>query len=45
MQGTIVLAVVVAYEVVRRIRQAQEQHDVSSQVDDERVMDPAGAPA
>jgi len=30
---------------VRRIRQAQQQHEVSSQVADERVMDPAGAKA
>ena len=45
MQGTIVLAVVVAYEIVRRIRQAQEQHEVSVQVDDERAIDPAGVTA
>jgi simple sugar transport system permease protein len=46
MQGTIVLSVVVAYEIVRRIRQAQEQHEVSSRVDDERVVDTmAAAPA
>jgi ABC-type uncharacterized transport system permease subunit len=45
MQGTIVLAVVVAYEIVRRVRQAQEQREVSAQVDDERVADVTGAPA
>jgi simple sugar transport system permease protein len=38
MQGTMVLSVVVAYEIVRRVRAAQQQRDVSSQVDDERVM-------
>ena len=37
MQGTIVLSVVVAYEIVRRVRLAQQQHEVSAQVDDERV--------
>jgi simple sugar transport system permease protein len=47
MQGTIVLSVVVAYEVVRRIRAAEQQRAVSAQVDDERVSDltPKGAPA
>jgi general nucleoside transport system permease protein len=45
MQGTIVLAVVIAYEIVRRVRQAQEQHEVSSQVQDERVIDSAAVPA
>jgi simple sugar transport system permease protein len=46
MQGTIVLSVVVAYEVVRRIRAAQQQRDVSAQVDDERAVDTgAGVPA
>lgn len=47
MQGTIVLSVVVAYEVVRRIRTAEQQRAVSAQVDDERVSDlaPKGAPA
>lgn len=45
MQGTIVLSVVVAYEIVRRIRQAQLQREVSSKVEDERVADVAGAPA
>jgi ABC-type uncharacterized transport system permease subunit len=39
MQGTIVLSVVVAYEVVRRLRAAQQQREVSAQVDDERVTD------
>ncbi len=39
MQGTIVLSVVVAYEVVRRARAAQAQREVSAQVDDERVAD------
>ncbi len=39
MQGTIVLSVVIAYEVVRRIRAAQQQREVSAQVDDERVSD------
>jgi general nucleoside transport system permease protein len=39
MQGTIVLSVVVAYEVVRRVRAAQQQRDVSAQVDDERVAE------
>jgi simple sugar transport system permease protein len=39
MQGTIVLSVVVAYEIVRRIKQAQLQREVSSKVDDERVAD------
>src|SRR5690606_21495929 len=34
MQGTIVLSVVVAYEVVRRIRAAEQQRAVSAQVDD-----------
>jgi simple sugar transport system permease protein len=38
MQGVILLAVVVAYEIVRRIRQADLQRSVSSQVDDERVV-------
>jgi simple sugar transport system permease protein len=38
MQGVILLAVVVAYEIVRRIRQADLQHSVSAQVDDERVV-------
>jgi hypothetical protein len=45
MQGTIVLSVVVAYEIVRRVRQAQEQREVSAQVDDERVADVAGVTA
>ena len=45
MQGTIVLAVVVAYEIVRRIKQAQEQREVSAQVDDERVADLGAVPA
>ena len=46
MQGTIVLSVVVAYEVVRRARAAQQQREVSAQVDDERVADTtAGVPA
>jgi simple sugar transport system permease protein len=45
MQGTIVLSVVVAYEIVRRVREAQQQREVSAQVDDERVADVAGAPA
>ena len=45
MQGTIVLAVVVAYEIVRRIREAQLQRDVSAQVDDDRVSEVAGATA
>ncbi len=46
MQGTIVLSVVVAYEVVRRLRAAQQQREVSAQVDDERVVDTgAGVPA
>lgn len=46
MQGTIVLSVVVAYEVVRRARAAQQQREVSAQVDDERAVDrPAGVPA
>lgn len=39
MQGTIVLSVVVAYEVVRRIQAARQQREVSAQVDDERVSD------
>jgi simple sugar transport system permease protein len=39
MQGTIVLSVVIAYEIVRRIKQAQLQREVSSKVDDERVAD------
>ncbi len=39
MQGTIVLSVVIAYEVVRRIREAEQQRAVSAQVDDERVSD------
>lgn len=39
MQGTIVLSVVVAYEVVRRARAAQQQREVSAQVEDERVAD------
>jgi len=38
MQATLLLSVVVAYEVVRRVRLAQQQHEVSSQVDDERVV-------
>src|SRR3546814_16219458 len=37
MQGTIVLSVVVAYEIVRRIRAAQLQREVSAQTDAERV--------
>ncbi len=37
MQATIVLSVVVAYEIVRRVRLARQQHEVSLQVDDERV--------
>ncbi|MFP5256960.1 MAG: ABC transporter permease [Acidimicrobiia bacterium] len=46
MQGTIVLSVVVAYEVVRRARAAQQQREVSAQVDDERVADKTvGVPA
>ena len=45
MQGTIVLSVVVAYEIVRRIRDAQVQQAVSSQVDDDRMTDRAAAPA
>lgn len=45
MQGTIVLAVVVAYEIVRRVRERQVQHEVSSQVDDERAIEPQGATA
>ncbi|MFZ6005328.1 MAG: ABC transporter permease [Actinomycetota bacterium] len=45
MQGTIVLSVVVAYEIVRRIKEAQLQREVSSQVDDERVADVAAAGA
>jgi simple sugar transport system permease protein len=43
MQGTIVLSVVVAYEVVRRARAAQQQREVSAQVDDERVADTTAA--
>lgn len=39
MQGVIVLSVVVAYELVRRAAQAQEQRAVSSQVEDERVTE------
>jgi general nucleoside transport system permease protein len=39
MQGTIVLSVVVAYEVVRRVQAARQQREVSAQVDDERVSD------
>ena len=46
MQGTIVLSVVVAYEVVRRARAAQQQREVSAQVDDGRVADTTvGVPA
>lgn len=46
MQGTIVLSVVVAYEVVRRARAAQQQREVSAQVADQRVPDAtAGVPA
>lgn len=45
MQGTIVLSVVVAYEIMRRVQEAQLQRDVSSQVDDERVTATAGAAA
>ncbi|HEY9555986.1 MAG TPA: ABC transporter permease [Acidimicrobiales bacterium] len=45
MQGTIVLSVVVAYEIVRRIRAAQLQREVSAQTDDERVSDVTGAGA
>lgn len=45
MQGTIVLSVVVAYEIVRRIKQAQLQREVSSKVEDERVAEVAGVPA
>jgi simple sugar transport system permease protein len=41
MQGVILLAVVVAYEVVRRIREADQQRSVSAQVDDERVAEAA----
>jgi general nucleoside transport system permease protein len=43
MQGTIVLSVVIAYEIVRRVKEAQLQREVSAQVDDERSVDPAGA--
>lgn len=43
MQGTIVLSVVVAYEIVRRIREAELQREVSAQVDDDLVPDVAGA--
>jgi len=46
MQGTIVLSVVVAYEVIRRIRAAQQQREVSAKVDDDRVSEAtAGATA
>jgi simple sugar transport system permease protein len=39
MQGTIVLSVVVAYEIVRRVQLARQQQEVSLQVDDERVAE------
>lgn len=45
MQGTIVLSVVVAYEIVRRVKEAQLQREVSAKVDDERVADVVGAKA
>jgi general nucleoside transport system permease protein len=47
MQGTLVLSVVIAYEVVRRLRQAELQRTVSAQVDDERAggLGPQGATA
>jgi simple sugar transport system permease protein len=41
MQGVILLAVVVAYEIVRRVRAADQQRAVSAQVDDERVAEAA----
>jgi simple sugar transport system permease protein len=37
MQATIVLSVVVAYEIVRRVRLARQPHEVAVQVEDERV--------
>lgn len=43
MQGVIVLSVVVAYEIVRRIRQVQLQREVSANVGDDRLADVAGA--
>jgi general nucleoside transport system permease protein len=43
MQGTIVLSVVVAYEIIRRLQNAREQREVAAQIGD--TVAPAGATA
>jgi general nucleoside transport system permease protein len=45
MQGTIVLSVVIAYELVRRYGIAQEQRRVSRQLAESRPVEPEGVPA
>ncbi|HWG94974.1 MAG TPA: ABC transporter permease [Mycobacteriales bacterium] len=45
MQGTIVLSVVVAYELVRRYRLRDEQRRVARELDQQRAADAEGVPA
>ncbi|MEP6697906.1 MAG: ABC transporter permease, partial [Pseudonocardiales bacterium] len=45
MQGTIVLSVVVAYELVRRLGQAREQRAVAAELSVHDPNEPVGAPA